>query len=197
MSLKLDMSKAYDGVSWEFLEHIMLKLGFDQRWVNLVMMCVKIVSFLILINGTPKGPIIPTRCLRQGDSLSPYLFLMCTEGLICLLQKAVVQNKIQGIQICRGAPRINHLLFMDDCVLFFKTERSVNMKIQHVLNVFEQASGQHIKEARHQLFSTRMFQDYNKMSYFLCGVSNNFNNMTCIWDYHQWLGMRKIKSFQI
>ena len=67
MAMKLDMSKAYDRVEWVFLERFLLKLGFQESWVALIMECITIVSYSILVNGEPKGMIIPSRGLRQGD----------------------------------------------------------------------------------------------------------------------------------
>lgn len=87
MTLKLDMSKAYNRVEWLFLEQLMLKMGFHVKWVGLVMEIVKTVSYSILINGEPRGNIQPTRGIRQGDPLSPYLFLICFEVLNGFIQK--------------------------------------------------------------------------------------------------------------
>ena len=81
MAVKLDVSKVYDRVEWDFLRDIMLKLGLDHRWVNLAMETVITASYSILINGEPKGFITPSRGIKQGDPLSPYLYLLCAEGL--------------------------------------------------------------------------------------------------------------------
>lgn len=112
MSLKLNMSKAYDRVEWDYLECILKVLGFPNRIITLIMQCVKTTSFSVLINGRPKWPIVPSRGLRQRDPLSPYVFLLYTEGLANLLNHVMLDKSLLGIRICRGAPTINHLLFV-------------------------------------------------------------------------------------
>ena len=77
MALKLDMSKANDHVEWAFLEKIMRKLGFNEKWIILMMLYVSTISYSILINGTPNGYIRLTRGIRHGDPISPFLFLIC------------------------------------------------------------------------------------------------------------------------
>jgi hypothetical protein len=98
MGIKLDMSKAYDRVEWDFLEAVMRKMEFPAEWISLIMGCIKYVSYSVLVNGQPVGNIKPTRGIRQGDPLSPYLFLLCAEALSALLTRA---EKKMGID--RGA----------------------------------------------------------------------------------------------
>ena len=93
-------------------------LGFDDRWI---MMYVTSVRYYVLMNGSEVGPIIPKRGLCQGCPLSPYLFIICAEGLSALHRQAESSGLINGSKVCRGALSISHLLFADDSFLFFKS----------------------------------------------------------------------------
>ena len=97
---------------------MIVRLGLPDVWVDRVMTCVMTPSFLVRINGRAYGSITPSRGLRQGDPLSPYLFLICAEGFSSLLAKAEREGHIHGVSICRRAPTISHLLFADNSLLF-------------------------------------------------------------------------------
>ena len=139
MTLKLDMSKAYDRVEWVWLEKVMEKLGFANRMRDLIMRCVSTVTYSIKINGVPRGHIIPFRGIRQGDPLSPYLFLLCAKGLFALIQSAVDRGQMDGVKICRGGPRLSHLFFTDDSLFFCKAALEECDELQRLLGVYEKA----------------------------------------------------------
>ncbi|XP_074274046.1 uncharacterized protein LOC141597480 [Silene latifolia] len=142
MALKLDMAKAYDRVEWVFLERVLRAMGFDRAWVRRVMDCVSTVSFSVLINGQPSSTFIPARGLRQGDPLSPYLFILCAEVLSSLMRRAVEQNSLHGVRIARTAPSISHLLFADDSIFFMRASTEEVETVSNVLRRYENASGQ-------------------------------------------------------
>ena len=96
-------------------------MGFHSKRADLMMECITTVTYSILINREPSHIIHPSRGLRQGDPLYPYLFLLCTEGLHGLLAKAAASGEIRGISIYRGGPRLTHLFFADDSLLFCRT----------------------------------------------------------------------------
>ncbi|XP_073278711.1 uncharacterized protein [Primulina huaijiensis] len=98
VALKIDMSKAYDQIDWGFLKLILLKLGFDDKWVAIMMLCVTTVQYQIRINGNLVGPIIPERGLRQGCPLSPYLFIICAQGLSTMIEKAEDRGTSHGVE---------------------------------------------------------------------------------------------------
>ncbi|XP_019158886.1 PREDICTED: uncharacterized protein LOC109155714 [Ipomoea nil] len=143
-ALKLDMAKAYDRMEWRFVKRMLLGLGFDARWVDLIMLCVRTVRYRVLVNGRPSEEIFPTMGLRQGDPLSPYLFIICAEGLSLLLQDAQTKGRIHGCRVARGAPPISHLFFADGSLLFFKANMQETTEVKRCLEVYEQFSGQSV-----------------------------------------------------
>ncbi|XP_019155235.1 PREDICTED: uncharacterized protein LOC109152109 [Ipomoea nil] len=85
-ALKLDMAKAYDRMEWSFVRDMLLGLGFDEKWVRLIMVCVNSVKYKVLVNGKPNDVIAPYRGLRQGDPLSSYLLIICAKGLSFVIE---------------------------------------------------------------------------------------------------------------
>ncbi|KAM7497543.1 hypothetical protein LguiA_021957 [Lonicera macranthoides] len=142
MALKLDMSKAYDRVEWSVLELVLRKLGSDAKWVNLIMQCVTTVSYSVLLNGEPYAYFHPKRGLRQGDPLSPYLFLLCAEGLSSLFTDAELKGLLRGMAARRGGPKVTHLFFADDSLIFAPATIRDGNQIKCILDTYSAASGQ-------------------------------------------------------
>ncbi|KAL0012182.1 hypothetical protein SO802_007290 [Lithocarpus litseifolius] len=142
LAVKLDMSKAFDRVEWVFIEKVMERLSFHEKWIGMIMQCISTVSYSILINGVAYGCIMPTRGIRQGDPLSPYLFLLCAEGFSSMICQAVRRQLLSGVSICRGCPMVTHLFFADDSLLFCKASSQECQKLVEILKHYENASGQ-------------------------------------------------------
>ena len=144
LAIKMDMSKAYDRVEWVFIQKLLTKMGFDYHWIQLMMECISSVQYRVLLNGQPKGHIIPQRGLRQGDPLSPYLFIMCTEALVANIKKAKRNKQLTGLKVARACPPISHLLFADDSLFFCKAQKEECQTIIRILKEYEGVSGQQI-----------------------------------------------------
>ncbi|KAK9987792.1 hypothetical protein SO802_028031 [Lithocarpus litseifolius] len=162
MVVKLDMRKAYNRVEWVFLEKIMEKMGFNNKWICLMMNCISSVSYSILINGVIHGCIVPTRGLRQGDPLSPYLFLLCAKGLTGLIVVAARNKRLSGISIRRGSPSITHLLFADDSVIYCKAFGQESKELQIILQKYEEATGQRINTEKSSIFFSQNTDEETK-----------------------------------
>ncbi|XP_062013973.1 uncharacterized protein LOC133730390 [Rosa rugosa] len=142
MALKLDFSKAYDRMEWLFLRKVMERFGFTRGWIDMVMQCVCSVRFSFFIRGKPRGLVIPSRGLRQGDLLSPYLFLIGAKGFSALLQQKHLLGLLPGVEVCSEAPSVNHLLFADDSMLYAQASLEACYEIQDVIDTYGRASGQ-------------------------------------------------------
>ncbi|XP_062020835.1 uncharacterized protein LOC133737251 [Rosa rugosa] len=108
------------------------------------MRCISTVTYSFIVNGEPRGRIVPSCGLRQGDSISPYLFLLCAEVLSRCILLAEQRDLLHGVEICVGAPSISHLFFADDSFIFFKAERGECVALKNILHEYECASGQQV-----------------------------------------------------
>jgi hypothetical protein len=128
----------------------MIKLGFAERWAKIVMTCIRMVSYLVVVNWNPVGLIRPSRGIRQGDPISPYLFLLCAETLSALLQRVERRGVITGVLTSPGGPILSHLFFADDSLLFCKSN-SVEWR-RRILEVYEAGSRQKLNLNKTYIF---------------------------------------------
>ena len=120
---------------------MMIWLGFDERWVDLAMEIVSTATYSILINGEPKGFVQLSRGIKQGDPLSPYLFLLCVERLSGMMRKALETRQLHGVLSYTGGVHVSHLLFADDYLLFCQASVEECQRLLDILGRYEVASG--------------------------------------------------------
>jgi len=116
--LKLDISKAFDSVSWSFLLEVMCKVGFGQRWRDLICLILSTSSTQVLVNGVPGDTILHHRGLRQGDPLSQMLFILVMDVLNSLVNFATLAGLMQPLAIQQARHRVP--CYADDAVIFLR-----------------------------------------------------------------------------
>ena len=116
---------------------MMKAMSSEDKWIHLIMQCLQTVSYSVLLNGTPVGYLKPTRGIRQGDPLSPYLFLICAKGLTLLLCQVETSGALWGLSRSRGGPNISHLFFADDNLLFCQATIEECQNLLSILHLYE------------------------------------------------------------
>jgi hypothetical protein len=133
VGIKIDMAKAYDRVEWNFLQATLEAMGFPQQLTNTIIKCVSTFNFFILINGCPSRQFKPQRGLRQGDPLSPYLFIICADVLSGLITQGQQNHLIHGVKIAPRAPEVTHLLFADDSLFFCRANKKETSTLKKII----------------------------------------------------------------
>jgi len=150
--LKLDMQKAYDRVEWDFLCDCMKKMGFGDRWVQLIRFCISSAQFRILSNGEAGETFSPSRGIRQGDPLSPYLFILLANVLSHMVKNAVSDGSLKGIKLNPHCPTLSHLFFADDAIFFMDGTLREAQNLANLLNCYCFATGQSVNRNKSGVF---------------------------------------------
>ncbi|GMI92896.1 hypothetical protein HRI_002958900 [Hibiscus trionum] len=156
---KADFKKAYDSVDWKFLDMILMKMGFGQRWRSWMFMCISTAKISILINGLPSKPFRIRKGLRQGCPLSPYLFNIIGEALSSLLVKAESVGLIKGVQVGMKDSRFSHIQFADDLIVFLEAKTEYIHNTKRILRIFELASGLKLNMKKSKLYGVNIREE--------------------------------------
>ena len=171
MILKIDLEKAYDKISWDFLKQTLVDFNFSNKWIKLIMHCVSTSNVKVLVNGEPCDNIKPGRGLRQGDPLSPYLFVLCMERLANMINEKVYEGSWKGVKASLNGPNITHLFFADDILLFSETDDVNCDTIMDTMDMFCEMSGQSINYQKSLLFvSPNVPRGRKNALHFRCGI---------------------------
>jgi exonuclease III len=152
MLIKLDLSKAFDRASWQYIRAVLNSFGFDQTWISWVMNLTSSAFFSILVNGVPSKPFSPTRGIRQGDPLSPFLFVLLAEGLGRYIKASIYDGSLKGLPLHNIQPAPSHSQFVDDTLLLNSPTVQEATKLNSILSDFSEASGMALNLEKSKLY---------------------------------------------
>lgn len=155
LMFKIDFEKAYDRVDWNFLKLTLNEFGFPNRIIELIMNCITSSSLTVKWTKEKLESFSPQRGLRQGDPLSPYLFVLCMEKLALLIQEKIDNRQWQPIKVSKHGPTISHLFFADDCPMFTRAKASQVRVVKEVLHTFCVASGMKVNLHKSRFMHSR------------------------------------------
>lgn len=156
---KVDFEEAYDSVSWSFLLYMMKSMGFAERWIGWMQACILTSSMSVLINGSPTDEFIAHKELRQGDPLSPFLFLIVAEGLSGMVQRAIQVGVFDGYQVS-GGKKLSLLQFADDTMLMGQESRKNLWSIKTIFRSFELVSGLRVNFYKSKLIGLNLSEGF-------------------------------------
>lgn len=149
---KSDIAKAYDSVSWDYLDSMLEQKGFGEKWCSWVRECLRSGTSSVLINASPSAEFSLGRGLHQGDPIAPFLFTLVMEGLNEAVKKAMISNTYCGINVGDLNVPLSHLFFADDSIFFGKWSVENILNLVRILFCFQKAAGLRVNLEKSSLF---------------------------------------------
>lgn len=160
MLYKIDFAKAYDSVEWGYLREIMERFNFNSRWIQWVMECVTSAHASVLVNGSPSGNFKMERGLRQGDPLSPFLFLLAAEEISLMMNMAVESELFKPVEVGRDKIQILHLQFADDTLFVRDANEGNILFLKRFLTILELALGLRINRNKCNIYGINLEENW-------------------------------------
>jgi hypothetical protein len=167
---KLNLEKAYNHVNWEFLLYMLQRYGFGERWRAWIKFCVSTIKFSILVNGAPTGFLQSSPGIMQGDPLSPLLFVVVMEALSRMLNASMLQGLLSGFSVGikdNEALVVNHLMFMDDTLIFCGAQAEHDRNLSCTFLCFEAVSVLRINLGKSKLVPIGEVEDVESLAHIL------------------------------
>lgn len=165
---KIDFTKAYDCLNWEFLDSILQQMQFGVKWQTWMRTCLYSASVSILVNGSPTIAFTTERGLHQGDPLSPFLFIITVEVINAMMKEAIGKSVYKPFKVGNRDMEISHLQFADDALFFGDWSTGNASALLHLLKNFKAALGYKLIWQRVGLlrlaYLSRRFKDWLKNS---------------------------------
>jgi hypothetical protein len=152
MIIQLDLVKAYDKISWHYMAKMLEAFGFDQHWINWIVMLVSSIGFSLLINGSPTKHFFPSRGIKQGDPLSHFLFILMMEGLRRSIKSTTTAGEIKGLKLFENFPTSTNQQLVDDSLLHGTPMVKEAKVYKKILEEFGEASGEEINHSRSMIY---------------------------------------------
>ncbi|MCH79323.1 LINE-1 reverse transcriptase like [Trifolium medium] len=171
---KVDFEKAYDSVDWGFLDYILRRFGFCDKWRAWMRTCVCSGNMSVLVNGCPTEEINIKRGLKQGDPLAPHLFLLVAEGLGALMRKAVEIERFKPFYVGRDGLPVSILQYADDALCIGEASVENLWTLKAVLRGFELASGLKVNFWKSNIIGVNVSNDFLEMAatFLNCRIGN-------------------------
>ena len=155
---KTDIAKAYDSVSWRYLDEIMKAMNFGSKWRGWIKACLRSSAMSVLVNGSPTSEFMMERGLRQGDPISPFLFTLVMEGLSLAVNKAVEGGLFKDLKVGKNNVSMSHLFFADDAVFIGEWNLDNALSLISILMCFKKASGLQVNYEKSSLYGVGLDQ---------------------------------------
>ena len=152
MLIQLDLAKAYAKISWHYMEKTLEAFGFDQHWIKWIINLVSTTIFSLLVNGAPTKPFYTSRGIRQGDPLSPFIFILIMEGLSRSIKNTTAEGEIKGLKLFQNCSTSTKQQFFDDTLLHGKPTLKEAKSYKKILEDLREASGHEINHSKSMIY---------------------------------------------
>jgi len=152
VAIQVDLEKAFDRLRWDFIHDTLVDIGLPSSLIHVIMHCITTPTMHVLWNGRPTDAFNPSRVVRQGDPISPYIFVLCMERISQTICKLVDEGHWHAIKMSRRGPSLSHLFFADDLILFGTTDMEQIQLIKETLEAFCLCSDQKISHSKSNIF---------------------------------------------